>query len=301
MAGELAGYDLDDLRRVIARIAGEAAGFLRDRLGATEFLHVEAVHARDETMRIDSRTEDFILDLLRAEGIRGVVASEEKGRVKLGDDRLVVVVDPLDGSKNFASYVPWAAVSIAVAPLPESGAPLLTDVVAGAVAPVFNWPVISFARGRGVYEGSARPIATPTRRLLLYYAETVEQARIIVGLINAFRERGYRVSARALGSASLESTWAGLGRALVFADVRGKLRTIDIAASVHIALEAGANVIVEKWGARIDRVEEVGVVIVAPPDMWSIVRGALCEAGLCGLVEANLLRRDSLNPLEGRA
>ena len=301
MPGDVAGYDLDDLRRVVARIAGEAAGFLRDRLGATDLLRVEAVHARDETMRIDSQTEDFIMDLLRAEGIRGIVASEEKGRVKLGDDKLVVVVDPLDGSKNFASYVPWAAVSIAVAPLPDSGAPLLTDVVAGAVAPIFNWPVVSFARGRGVYEGSSKPLSTPTRRLLLYYAETVEQARIVIELINSFKSRGYRVSARAMGSASLESTWAGLGRALVFADVRGKLRTIDIAASVHIALEAGAYVIVEKWGARIDRVEEVGVVVVAPPDTWSIVRDTLYNVGLRELVESKALRRESLNQLEGRA
>ena len=288
---EAAGFDVEDLRRTLARVAGEAAGYIRDRFGLTRLLHVEAVHTRDETMSIDSKTEEYILELLRAEGIRGLVTSEERGTVKLGDDKLVVVVDPLDGSKNFASFVPWAAVSIAAAPLPEDEPPRLTDIVAGAVAPIFGWPVISFARGKGVYEGASTPISTPTRRVLFYYAEDEEQASIVLNVMRRLKREGRRISMRAGGSASLETTWTGLGRALAFLDVRGKLRTIDIAAAVHIALEAGAYVVVEKWGARIDRVEEVGVVIVAPPDTWETVRDAVCEKGLCDIVESGLLSR----------
>lgn len=288
---EIAGYDIDDLRRTLARIAGEAAGFIRDRFGSTGVLHVEAVHARDETMSIDSRTESYILDLLKAEGIKGLVASEERGTIRLGDDRLVVVVDPLDGSKNFASFIPWAAVSIALAPLPEDEPPRLTDIAVGAVAPIFGWPVLSFARGRGVYEGGSTPITTPTRRVVFYYAETDEQASIVLHVMQRFRSEGRRISMRAGGSASLETAWTGLGRALAFLDVRGKLRTIDIAAAVHIALEAGAYVVVENWDARVDRVEEVGVVIVAPSDTWRLVRDALCEKGLCSLIEKGVLAR----------
>ncbi len=292
MTLELEEYDIEDIRKTLARIAGEAAGYIRDRFGMTGLLRVEAVHARDETMSIDSSTEEYIIELLRAEGIRGVVTSEERGTVKLGDDRLVVVVDPLDGSKNFASFIPWAAVSIAVAPLPEDEPPRLTDIVAGAVAPIFGWPVVSFARGRGVYEGGSKPLLTPTRRVVFYYAESEKQAEVVLNVMRRLRREGRRISMRAGGSASLETTWAGLGRALAFLDVRGRLRTIDIAAAVHIALEAGAYVVVERWGARIDRVEEVGVVIVAPPDTWDAVREAVCEKGLCETIERGLLSRE---------
>ncbi len=280
--------DPEELRRILVRVAGEAAGYLRDRFGAAEWLGVEKVNQRDETMRIDSRTESYIMELLVAEGLKPLIATEERGVVKLGDDPYVIVIDPLDGSKNFASFVPWAAVSIAAAPRHNGEPPRLTDVVAGVVAPVFHWPPLSFARGRGVYEGSSKPLETPTRRLLLYYAENRDQALVVERLITEFKRRGFRVSARSLGSASLETSWAGLGRALAFVDVRGKLRTIDIAAAVPLALEAGSYVIVENWGARIDRVEEVGVVVVAPPDTWEIVKGVLLETGYGHLAEKAL-------------
>ncbi|AEM39321.1 inositol monophosphatase [Pyrolobus fumarii 1A] len=282
-----------ELRKILTRVAGEAAGFLRDKFGSINLLEVHGVKARDETMRIDLEVENYVFELLKAEGLKCLVATEERGVVKLGNDPVVIVLDPLDGSKNFASFVPWAAVSLAAAPINNTEPPRLTDIVAGAVAPIFNWPVISFAKGEGVHEGEDKPLMTPTRRLLLYYAENAQQALIVEKLIEALKARGMRVSARSLGSASLEVSWAGIGRALAFIDVRGKLRTIDITAAVHIALEAGSYVIVERWGARIDRVEEVGTVIVAPPDTWGIVKSVLCETGHCNLVDQALSRKET--------
>ncbi|KSW12202.1 hypothetical protein CF15_05425 [Pyrodictium occultum] len=277
--------ELEDLRRLVARVAGEAAAYLRDRFGLEELLSVVSVHEHDsdEGMRIDVESERNIIELLRAEGLQGLFLGEESGLVKLGDDPYIVVADPLDGSKNYAGLVPWSAVSIAVAPLPKGRDPWLTDVAAGAVAPVFPWPVLSFARGLGAYEGGARVTVERGRkpRLLLAYVEKPDQASVVHEYL---RLAGGRRSVRALGSASLEIAWAGLGRAEAFIDVRGRLRVVDVAAAVWLAREAGARVAVERRSASLTRVERVGSVAVASTEeAWRRIDAALRNCGHPGL------------------
>ena len=267
--------EAEELRRLLVRVAGEAAAYLRDRLGSVERLEVIARSERDETLGIDYEVEGFVIELLRAEGINARVICEERGEVVLGaEPRLVILLDPLDGSKNYAAFVPWAAVSIAAAPAAHE---LITldELVAGVVAPIFNWPPISFAKGAGVFEGNSTPLRTPIQRILLYYAESAEQLRVIERVVNAFRSRGYRVSSRSYGAAALEITWAALGRALAFIDLRGKLRNVDVAAALGIAREAGAYIHVERELINARRVEEVGSVIVAPRETSIIIEDAI--------------------------
>jgi len=274
--------ELCSLRRMLARVAGEAAAYLRDRFGLEELLHVVGRHSHDddEGMRIDIESERNLLELLRAEGYRGLFLGEESGLVRLGNDPWIVVADPLDGSKNYAGLIPWNAVSVAIAPLPRGRDPTLLDVAAGAVAPVTQWPVLSFARGRGAYEGGARVEAGLGRepRLVLAYVEKPEQARVVYEYLRLCN--GHKRSVRALGSASLEITWAGLGRAEVFVDVRGRLRVVDVAAAVWFAREAGGYVAVEHLDTVLTRVGRVGSVAIAyAAPAWERLAKALEAAG----------------------
>ncbi|WP_317895998.1 inositol monophosphatase family protein [Pyrofollis japonicus] len=255
--------EAEDLRRMVSRIAGEAAAYLRDRFGLEELLETKDIHSydTDESMIIDYESEENVIELLKAEGFRGLFIGEEHGFVKLGDDPYIAVVDPLDGSKNYASMIPWSAVSIAIARIPRDREPRLGDVLAGAVAPILSMPVLSFARGIGAFEGAShiqRPRVPP--RLILAYVEEPEQAKVVHTYLSLQEKRG---SVRALGSASLEMAWTGIGRAEVFIDVRGRLRIVDVAAAAFFAKEAGATVIVERPDARLDRVDRVGSVLVA--------------------------------------
>lgn len=281
--------DFEQLRALLARVAGEAAAYLRDNFGLDELLAVVSKHEHDEDegLRVDLESESNILELLRAEGFRGLFLGEEKGLIKLGSEPLIIVADPLDGSKNYAGLIPWSAVSLAAAPV-AGREPSLLDVVAGAIAPVFPWPVLSFTRGRGAFEGGSRvkPHQHPSR-ILLTYAEKTTHARIIEAYL---RLTGDKRSVRALGSASLEIAWAGLGRVEAFIDVRGRLRIVDVAAAVWLAAEAGSIVYVEKPNASLTRVERVGgVVVTASRDAWERIRKAMAvtSAG------------DSLKPLAG--
>jgi myo-inositol-1(or 4)-monophosphatase len=281
--------ELEDLRRLVIRVAGEAAAYLRDRFGLEELLATKGIHSydSDDSMVIDYEGEEHVIELLRSEGFRGIFVGEEHGSIKLGDDPLVAVVDPLDGSKNYASMIPWSSVSIALAPLPEDREPVLRDVLVGAVAPILPMPVLSFAKGVGAFEGGARIHATPrSKRLVLAYFEELDQARVVheyLGLVGGKR------SVRALGSASLEIAWVGMGRADVFIDVRGRLRVVDVAAAVGFAKEAGAIVSVENLEARLTRVERVGSVLVASTkESWSTLVDALKRTGFPELA-ANVL------------
>lgn len=270
---------LEDLRRALARVAGEAAGFLRDRFGQPELLEVRVRHGEDYGMEIDVEAEDYIKELLRAEGLGGAVLGEEEGFRRLGDGDLLFIIDPLDGSKNYACQIPWNAVSIAAAPYREEGPPRLTDILAGAIAPVQRHPVYSFARGLGLYEGGRRLTALrkPPAAMILTYTETPEQAR----LLQAYLRLSGRRSIRSLGSASLEILWAGLGRVEAFMDVRGRLRPVDIAAAIWAAREAGAYVAVTDTNQPVTGLGRVGfIAVTAYRDAWERLRRALLESGL---------------------
>ncbi len=254
--------ELLDLLNIVRRVAGEAAGFLRDKFGIEEYTKVVLQHSHDadEGLRIDVENEEYIVELLRTESFNGYFLGEEHGLTKISDGPFIAIVDPLDGSKNYASLIPWSAVSIAIAVIPKDREPRLSDVVVGAVAPVYRWPVISFARGLGVYEGGSKASPRkPPARMILAYFENTEQARVVQRYMRLAPGRPLR----SLGSACLEITWTSLGRAEVFIDIRGKLRVVDVAAAAWIAVEAGSTVLVENLDASLTRVDRVGSVAVA--------------------------------------
>jgi myo-inositol-1(or 4)-monophosphatase len=72
----------------------------------------------DWTLEIDRSAERVVLDeleALRDEGYSFAAFSEERGAIDYGDDRVRVIVDPIDGSLNAKRGIPHHALSIAVA------------------------------------------------------------------------------------------------------------------------------------------------------------------------------------------
>jgi myo-inositol-1(or 4)-monophosphatase len=85
----------------------------------------------DRTLVIDDAAEEVVfaeLDRLHAEGFRFCAISEERGTVSFGDDRVRVVIDPIDGSLNAKRGLTHHALSIAVA-----DGPTMADVRFGYV------------------------------------------------------------------------------------------------------------------------------------------------------------------------
>jgi len=215
------------LRSLAVRVAGAAAGMLRDLACTGEYSR----SVSGETIRADLEAESFIVDMLRDEGIRYPIVSEEAGLLP-GEGDAVVLLDPLDGSKNYSNCIPWASVSIAF--YSPQGAP-----IAGAVAPVFNGPPLSFAAGHGCFEGNTRlePPGEGTR-FLYVYIEHPDAAAKLAEVVAALRG-GYKI--RSLGSAALEIAYVAIGRGHAFIDLRSKLRNIDVAAALGIVRECGGR------------------------------------------------------------
>src|SRR3954468_17942767 len=109
------------------RVARDALDrVLRDTPGSRERLEETGSRGEggDRTLVIDQAAEDAVfaeLERLHGEGVRFSAISEERGEGDFGDERVRVVIDPLDGSLNAKRGLPAHAISVAVADGPTMG------------------------------------------------------------------------------------------------------------------------------------------------------------------------------------
>jgi len=263
-------WDPASLRRLALQVSGEAAGLLRDMACTRR----AGERIEGDTIRADIVSEDYIIDVLRAEGFRGAVVTEEKGTLRLGDDDLVVLIDPLDGSRNYSNCIPWASVSVAFA-RPANGVIGPGDVIAGAVTPVFYGDPLSF--DSHCYLGETPWERLEEARFLYVYIEEPEAARGIARIIEHLGG-GYKV--RSLGSAALEIAYVGLGRGAAYIDLRPKIRNVDVAAATGFASRCGVGSYRLDGSLLkfpLDRVQRLGPIVVATPRTAGVVWRAVEE------------------------
>jgi myo-inositol-1(or 4)-monophosphatase len=223
----------------------------------------------DRTLEIDALAEEAVfrgLEALHADGHRFAAVSEERGRVDFGFDPgnpLLVVIDPLDGSRNARRGLPHCALSLAVA-----RGDTMADVELGFVhdlGPGEEWVA---RRGEGAWRnGVPLDRSVPERRV----GERLE----LVGLESA-DPRWLRESAGAL--ADVAHRLRGVGAiAVSLCQVAGgrldgmvtlrRSRAVDVAAAQLIVREAGGVVAFtachEPLGAPLAVLEPVSPVVAA--------------------------------------
>ncbi len=99
----------------------------------------------DVTMAIDEIAEDVVARRLAAIGDVSYY-SEDRGIVRYGTPRGVLVIDPIDGTRPAAAGFEACVVSIAVVPDEEAG---FADIAAGVVVELTTGRTITARRGRG--------------------------------------------------------------------------------------------------------------------------------------------------------
>ena len=262
-----------DLERIAYRVAGETAGYLRDLYGIEELSEVIGRGASgDTTRRIDREVEDFAIDLLVNSGLDLLIVSEERGIVKASSSpRYIVLMDPLDGSLNYTLGIPAVAVSIVFYSVDE---PYLCNAISGAVANVFLREVISFD-DRNVYIDRVRvPGYKPSKSgIAVIYTNDPEAFRIIHGFMHEAYTWSTRL--RVLGSAALESVYAGLGRIDLFFHNTGRLRNLDVAGGIAVARRLGAVATGLRGsleGYRADRIEFLNSLIIGDKKVLGLRR-----------------------------
>jgi myo-inositol-1(or 4)-monophosphatase len=233
--------DLDralTVARVVARQAGTLlkAGHDSDGpLGVTNKGEVDLV------TEFDRRSEALVVQTLSEAFPTHTVVGEEGSEIAgaggdAGDGRLVWMVDPLDGTTNYAHRMPWYTVSIG---LELDRRPVLGVVV----APALGWELWA-AEGRGAWLGH--------RRITVSSTPDLDRALVATGFpydrrtsednnVPQFAEVIRRCQGvRRIGVASLDC--ALVARGMLDAYWEYKLKPGDISAGVVLVQEAGGRV-----------------------------------------------------------
>lgn len=243
-----------ELLEACVEAARRGGAVLRERWGKPRT--VELKGGIDLVTDADRASEAAVLGWLADRFPGAAVLAEESGASGAGAGALRFIVDPLDGTTNYAHGLPIFAVNVAVT---DAG-----GLAAGATYDPIHDELFTSARGRGAFLGDAR--LAPSGR------EGLQSALLVTGfpydihtnhdlplrLFGAFVTRARGV--RRLGSAALDLASVASGRLDGFWEQR--LKPWDVAAGILLAREAGAIVTDLDGG---DRMLETGDILAATP------------------------------------
>jgi myo-inositol-1(or 4)-monophosphatase len=215
------------------RVAKEAGQLLRDRLGST--INVSHKGAINLVTDVDLASERLIREAIATHYPRHQVLAEEGGLAE-GASEYRWIVDPLDGTTNYAHGYPVFCVSIA---LEQAG-----ETVLGVVYDPMRDELFTAERGGGAALNN-RPIrVSGTDSLLLSILSTGFPYDIKTAtLTNLDHWANFAMNAQALrrdGSAALDLCYVGCGRFDGFWELN--LSAWDTAAGALIVKEAGGRV-----------------------------------------------------------
>ena len=258
------GRWLSQLRQVAARIRDELLG-----LAEQMELPKSAQEAKAREHEADELACRVLLEGLKEVGFSGILVCEDIGIRELGSpgpSGPYLLVDPLDGTRNFSRGIRIASISMAVCEGPS-----ITGLEEALVLEIFSGREFWAILGRGAFSGQ--------RRLSVSRVRELKEAVLCVDKSHITRETGAWVldlacsvdATRQLGSASLELCLVASGCVDGYVDLRDRIRPTDVAAGVLIAREAGARVWLRgklKPEVALSHEEKVRVV-AANPDLFA--------------------------------
>ena len=225
--------DFSPFKQAAIAAAYESAKILRSRFGNISRIRTKA--AMEIVTEADIESEQQIIATIHGRFPDHAFLSEECG-LKHGASEYKWIIDPLDGTVNFAHQIPIFCISIALT--------YREDIIVGVVLNPVDGELYTALRGQGAQLNG--------RRIQTSSAETVEQSLLVTGfpydvneVFEPIIERyGNCLKAsqavRRLGSAALDICYVACGRFEGFWEQN--LKAWDTAAGALIATEAGATV-----------------------------------------------------------
>lgn len=183
------------------------------------------------TKRIDQVAEDIVVSYLRDNDLCETLVSEECGTIRLGDGSGTVFLDPIDGTYNAISGIPFYALSIAYA---EQG-----TITRGFVRDLGHRETFYAEKGHGAYL-DGQPVRVSPTKLLEESAISVYGRKFNPGTVLRLGQKIRRW--RLFGASALELCYVASGRLDGFIDLRDTLRVTDAAAGMLLCEEAGGLV-----------------------------------------------------------
>lgn len=192
----------------------------------------------DPIKQVDLTAEKAIIRTLKNQNISFTLISEESGIKKYGKtpNKCYLTADPIDGTNNLTRGIPFYATSIAV-----STKPTLNTIHSALVADLFHDITYTAQKGKGARRNGRK--ITPSKETSLEEAligldlNTYKIKKIIPRVMSLLQTAKHL---RHLGADALELCYVADGTIDAFIDVRGELRTTDMAAAWLIIQEAKA-------------------------------------------------------------
>jgi myo-inositol-1(or 4)-monophosphatase len=223
---------MKEFMKLASEAAREAGKVLREGLGKRK--RIEYKGEINLVTEIDRRAERTITKLIRARYPEHAILAEE-GEGKKGRTDYKWIVDPLDGTTNYAHSYPCFCSSIA---LEQEG-----KVILGVVYDPLRDELFSAEKAKGAYLNGKRISVSSTGRLIRSLLATGFTYDIKRDQRNLKHFRNFILSSQAIrrdGSAALDLCYLGAGRFDGFWEM--KLSAWDVAAGALIVGEAGGKV-----------------------------------------------------------
>lgn len=201
----------------------------------------------DKTFPVDKWAEDIVLAALEQahrDGESFTLISEELGVRTFGKGTMRVLVDPIDGSNNAKTGVPFFSTSLALI-----DGDRLAGLRAGYVINLVSGDEFETVKGGGAFKNGASIMAAPNDEITIVAFEAsnprTDLSRILPLLQAAKRTRCF-------GSTALDLAYLASGALSAFVTATAS-RSFDYAAGMLILREAG-GVITDINGAGIDHI-----------------------------------------------
>ena len=225
--------DLERVKRVGIAAAYQGAEILRSRFG--KISRVDKKGAIDLVTEADIGSEEKIVSVIQTAFPDHMILAEESGLSKTASE-FKWLIDPLDGTTNFAHQVPIYTISIAFA--------IEDDICMGLVLNPVNTELFTAIRGQGAHLNGSRigvSSINRTRDSLLVTGFPYDLQDHFDSIIQRYAKCLKAAQGiRRLGSAALDLCYVACGRFEGYWEQN--LRPWDTAAGSLIAMEAGAAV-----------------------------------------------------------
>lgn len=186
--------------------------------------------AGDKTFPVDKMAEDIIISELESSGVPLSIISEEYGLKEINGGGNKVLIDPIDGSKNAISGIPFYCTSIAVADGNTVG-----SVVIAYVVNLVTGDEFLAEKGKGAFFNNERISTQEEDELHLVAYEAPAPAKDIDRILPLLsRSR----KTRCFGSTALDLAYLAYGAVSVFVSPSPS-RSFDFAGGWLLAREAG--------------------------------------------------------------
>jgi myo-inositol-1(or 4)-monophosphatase len=260
---------LDILKEACNQVYDQTRGLVGTRQG-NEKLGRGA--GGDISRRIDVVAEAAVVEIFKKQNFKPTIIAEESGTIEGNDDGFLII-DAIDGTTNTSRAIPFYCCSLAYATNVK-----LSSVVASAVIDLPRGELYHASDQRGAFMNNTQIHVSKS----FQFAESNNLDDILVGLnlSGASPENIMRLlnvisntnHIRHFGANALELCFLARGLIDAYIDIRGKIRTTDLAAAYLIVKEAGGKLYSTdglKLDSRLDNKARISFLAVSNDEILS--------------------------------